>query len=50
MFELHSQLKADSYDIGRFPLCRLLLSKDANYPWFILAPRVEGIREIREIY
>lgn len=49
MFELHPQLKADSCDIGRFPLCQLLLAKDANYPWFILVPQVENIGEIYEL-
>lgn len=49
MFKLHHQLETDSDDMGHFPLCQLLLSKDANYPWFILVPQVEGISEIHEL-
>jgi len=32
-----------------FPFCRLLLMNDASYPWFILVPRREGVREIFEL-
>ena len=42
MFDMDSRLQQDSLVLGDFPLCRLLLSKDANYPWFILVPRREG--------
>ena len=49
MFELHPRLDQDCKIVGDFPLCRLLLMNDANYPWFILVPRREGIREIFEL-
>ena len=49
MFELHPQLAKDCVVVGDFPLCRILLNKDANYPWFILVPRRENIREIFEL-
>jgi diadenosine tetraphosphate (Ap4A) HIT family hydrolase len=45
-FELHPRLAADTTALGDFPLCRLLLMNDANYPWFILVPRRPGAREI----
>ena len=45
-FELHPRLAADCFVLGDFPLCRLLLMNDAQYPWFILVPRREGAREI----
>jgi diadenosine tetraphosphate (Ap4A) HIT family hydrolase len=48
-FVLHPQLAADTTAVTDLPLCRLLLSNDANYPWFILVPRREGIREIHEL-
>lgn len=35
--------------VGRFPLCRLLLMQDANYPWFILVPDREGVTEIHHL-
>lgn len=44
-FELHPKLAEDCYYLGDFSLCALLLSKDANYPWYILVPREAGIGE-----
>jgi diadenosine tetraphosphate (Ap4A) HIT family hydrolase len=49
MFELHLRMKQDTLVIGDFPLCRLLLMNDANYPWFILVPRRADIKEIFEL-
>jgi len=45
-FALHPRLAADAIVLGDFPLCRLLLMNDAQYPWFILVPRRDGAREI----
>ncbi len=49
MAELHPQLMKDCLLIGRFPLCRLLLMQDANYPWFILVPDREAVTEIHQL-
>jgi diadenosine tetraphosphate (Ap4A) HIT family hydrolase len=49
MFELHPQLAQDTVTLGDFPLCRLLLINDNNYPWFILVPRRSQIKEIFEL-
>jgi diadenosine tetraphosphate (Ap4A) HIT family hydrolase len=49
MAELHPQLLKDCLLLGRFPLSHLLLMQDANYPWFILVPDRENIREIYEL-
>jgi diadenosine tetraphosphate (Ap4A) HIT family hydrolase len=49
MAEIHPQLAADCILLGRFPLCRLLLMNDSNYPWFILVPDRDGIREIYQL-
>ena len=49
MFELDPRLQADTWVLGDFPLCRLLLSKDANYPWLILVPRRAATTEIFEL-
>ncbi len=35
--------------MGRFPLCHLLLSRDANYPWCILVPDRDGVSEIHRL-
>ena len=45
-FELHPQLAADCIVLGDFPVSRLLLLNDANYPWFILVPRRVDATEI----
>lgn len=49
MFVLSPQLEADTIFIGDLKLCRLLLSRDANYPWCILVPRREDITEIHHL-
>ncbi|MFN3357024.1 MAG: HIT domain-containing protein [Pseudomonas sp.] len=49
MFALDQRLQQDTLVIGDFPLCRLLLSNDSNYPWFILVPRINGISEVFEL-
>ena len=49
MADLHPQLQKDCLLVGRFPLCRLLLMQDANYPWFILVPDREGVSEIFQL-
>jgi diadenosine tetraphosphate (Ap4A) HIT family hydrolase len=49
MAELHPQLQKDCLLVGRFTLCRLLLMRDANYPWFILVPDRDGITEIFQL-
>lgn len=49
MFALDQRLQQDTLTIGDFPLCRLLLSNDSNYPWFILVPRINGISEVFQL-
>ncbi|WP_448126411.1 HIT domain-containing protein [Pseudomonas veronii] len=49
MFALDQRLQQDTLAIGDFPLCRLLLSNDSNYPWFILVPRINGISEVFQL-
>lgn len=46
MFQLDSRLQADTIMLGDFPLSRLLLMNDSNYPWFILIPRRASVTEI----
>ena len=38
-WSLHSRLKEDTIDIGDLPLSRVLVIKDAHYPWLLLVPR-----------
>ncbi|WP_366515600.1 HIT domain-containing protein [Solimonas marina] len=49
IFELNDRLKADTLWLGDWPLCRVLLMNDAQFPWVILVPRRAGIREIYEL-
>lgn len=49
MFTLHEQLQKDCTVVGHLPLCTLLLMNDANYPWFVLVPRRDGLREWYEL-
>ena len=48
-FTLHPQLAKDCHRLGRFELGLLLLMNDAQYPWCILVPQREGLREIYEL-
>lgn len=49
MFELHPRLAQDCLPVTELPLCRVLLMNDAHYPWFILVPRRESLREIHHL-
>lgn len=44
-FELHPDLQRDGIPIGRFTLSQVLLINDSNYPWFVLVPQLENLRE-----
>ena len=44
-FELHPDLARDGIPIGAFPLCHVLLINDSAYPWFVLVPKRENIRD-----
>src|SRR5690606_40371268 len=48
-WSLHSQLDADCTAVADLRLCRLLLCRDANYPWLILVPRRPGATEIIDL-
>ena len=48
-WSLHTQLQKDTIDIGDLPLCRVLVIKDANYPWLLLVPRRPDVVEIIDL-
>jgi diadenosine tetraphosphate (Ap4A) HIT family hydrolase len=48
-WSLHARLKEDTIDIGDLPLCRVLVIKDAHYPWLLLVPRRPEIVEIIDL-
>ncbi len=46
---LHSQLERDTLLLGDLALSRVLVIKDANYPWLLLVPRRPDIVEIIDL-
>ncbi len=48
-FALHPPLANDTALVGRIGECLLLLMKDARYPWLILVPEQEGLRELHDL-
>lgn len=49
MFQLDPKLLNNNLEIGRTPLCRLLLANDSRFPWLILVPAREGVTEIYQL-
>ena len=48
-FVLHERLEADTVSLGKSGLCEIRLMNDSNWPWVVLVPRVEGVREIYQL-
>lgn len=48
-FVLDARLAADTLSVTDLPLCRVLLMKDARFPWLILVPRRAGMVEILDL-
>ncbi len=48
-FSLHPTLARDTVEVARLPLCRVLLMNDRRFPWLILVPERESVREIYEL-
>ncbi len=48
-WSLHPQLKKDTIELGDLPLSRVLVIKDANYPWLLLVPRRSSVVEIIDL-
>lgn len=48
-FALHPQLAADCIPVGDLPVCRVLLMNNRQFPWLVLVPRREGLRDIFEL-
>lgn len=49
MFQLDPKLLNNNLEIGRTPLCRLLLANDSRFPWLILVPTREAVTEIYQL-
>ncbi len=48
-FILHHQLAEDSFWLADLKLCELRLFNNANFPWLLLIPKRNNIREIFEL-
>lgn len=48
-WSLNRQLERDTINIGDLPLSRVLVIKDANYPWLLLVPRRPDAVEIIDL-
>ena len=48
-FSLAPELQRDCIELADWPLCKVLLMNDSQYPWFILVPRVAGVKEIIDL-
>ena len=48
-FTLHEKLAADCERLGDLTLCRVLLMRDDRFPWTILVPRLEGLRDFHDL-
>lgn len=43
-FVLHERLARDGVAVTDWPLCRVLLLNEADFPWLVLVPRRGGLR------
>lgn len=48
-FALDPRLADDTIPVSDLALCRVLLARDANYPWLIMVPRRAGLVEIVDL-
>ena len=48
-WDLDPQLARDTAAVGDLPLSRVLVSRDASYPWLILVPRRPGAVELIDL-
>ncbi len=49
MYALHPQLADETVPVCDLDLCRVLLSTDATYPWLVLSPRRESLRDLHDL-
>jgi diadenosine tetraphosphate (Ap4A) HIT family hydrolase len=48
-FQLHAQLAADTLEVGKLGVSRVLLMNDARYPWLLLVPERENLVELIDL-
>jgi len=48
-FALHPKLDADCERLCELSLCTALLMRDNRFPWVILVPRIDGLRDFHDL-
>jgi diadenosine tetraphosphate (Ap4A) HIT family hydrolase len=48
-FAMNPQLVAATIPVGDLPLCRILLIDEHRYPWVLMVPRRDNLREIVDL-
>ena len=48
-FALHPDFAGTTDRLGGLGMSEVLLMRDARFPWLILVPRLEGLREIEDL-
>jgi diadenosine tetraphosphate (Ap4A) HIT family hydrolase len=48
-FQLHPQLAADTHPVCDLSLSRVLLMNDKRFPWLILVPMRDGMRDLIDL-
>ena len=48
-FALDRRLAADTVALATWPLCRVLLNRDATWPWLILVPARPGLKDFDDV-
>ena len=48
-FTLDPRLETDTVYVTDLALCRVLLMNDSRYPWLILVPMQDGLREFHDL-
>ena len=48
-FTLSPILDKDTVEVTRLDICRVLLMRDKTYPWVILVPAIDGLRDLDDL-
>lgn len=48
-FSLHPTLAADTAVVTQLPLCLVLLMNDRQFPWLVLVPQRDALRDLDEL-
>ncbi len=48
-FALHDRLEADTIFVTDLTHSRVLLMNDSQYPWLVLVPRYQGLRDLHDL-